>query len=349
MRPTRAHRLLWITAAVLLAVAAAVATALAVNHRSTTAGRALAAAPVDRSQGAAQSSRPAAKTPHPAGSSSTSAAAGRTVHVSALQSDGDTYGVGMPVVLFFTPAPTDARAFAAAVHVTVDGQPANGAWYWEQPTADEVAAHTVEAHYRLPGYWPADSRIHVSIPVGGLSAGAGLVYSNKLTSLDYKIGDAHISTVDARTLMMHVTSNGRLVNHFPVSLGKAATPTFNGVKVVMQKGEDIPGTNRLRANGTVLMNGPGYTNDPVMWSVRITRSGEYVHAAPWNNGIGQNSTSNGCTNLHTANAKWFYAFSQLGDVVQYSNTDGTAMPSWDGLGDWNVRWSQWSRGGLLAP
>ncbi len=349
MRPSHTRRLLWITASVLLVVAASVATALAVNHHSATAGHALAAGPLDRSQGAPASAPRTGTTPHTAGSSTTAPASGRTVHVTALQSDGETYGVGMPVVLFFTPAPTDARAFEAAVHVTVDGQPAHGAWYWEQPTADEVASHTVEAHYRLPAYWPADSKIHVGIPVGGLSAGRGLVYSNKLTSLDYKIGDAHISTIDARTLTMRVTSNGRPVNHFPVSLGKAATPTFNGVKVVMQKGEDIPGTNRLRANGTVMMNGPGYTNDPVMWSVRITRSGEYVHAAPWNPGIGQHSTSNGCTNLHTTNAKWFYAFSQLGDVVQYSNTDGKQMPSWDGLGDWNINWSQWSHGGLLAP
>jgi hypothetical protein len=40
--------------------------------------------------------------------------------------------------------------------------------------------------------------------------------------------------------------------------------------------------------------------------------------------------------LHTADAEWFYQFSQIGDVVQYVNTDGSRMPSWDGLGDWNV-------------
>ncbi len=255
----------------------------------------------------------------------------------------------MPVVLYFSPIPTDAKAFEKAATVTVNGAPAGGAWYWEQPTADEVKAHIVEAHYRTKDYWPANSTIHVATPIGGLSAGKGLAYSGKLSSLDYKIGDAHVSTVDADGLRMRVTSNGRLVNTFAVSLGKASTPTFNGTKIVMQKGEDVPGTNTLRANGTVMMNGPGYTNDPVQWSVRITRSGEYVHAAPWNNGIGLHSTSNGCTNLHTADGKWFYGFSQVGDVVEYSHTDGSVMPSWDGLGDWNLSWSQWQRGGLLAP
>jgi hypothetical protein len=115
----------------------------------------------------------------------------------------------------------------------------------------------------------------------------------------------------------------------------------------MQKGEDVPGTDTLRANGTVLMSGPGYSGDPVPWSVRVTASGEYVHAAAWNTHIGVRSTSNGCTNLKPADGQWFYNFSQLGDVVKYVNTDGKPMNPLDGLGDWNIPWLQWAQGGLL--
>ncbi|HKC29494.1 MAG TPA: L,D-transpeptidase, partial [Jatrophihabitans sp.] len=86
----------------------------------------------------------------------------------------------------------------------------------------------------------------------------------------------------------------------------------------------------------------------VDWSVRITRSGEYIHAAPWNSNIGRMSTSNGCTNLFTADAKWFYGFAMVGDVANYPVTDGPLMPSWDGFGDWNLSWAQWSLGGLLV-
>jgi lipoprotein-anchoring transpeptidase ErfK/SrfK len=271
----------------------------------------------------------------------------KTVRVSAMQNDGGTYGVGLPLVLFFSPLPTDSTAFTKSVKVTVNGSAADGAWYWEQPTLDEKNANIVEAHYRLPRYWPADSHIHVSIPIGGLSAGKGLVFSNKLTSLDFHIGDAHISYVNGRTLNMRVTSNGTVVHRMQVSLGKATTPTFNGVKVVMQKGEDLPGTNTLRPDGTVMMNGPGYSNDPVQWSVRITRSGEYVHSAPWNGEIGARSTSNGCTNLRPDDGKWYYQFAQVGDVVEYTGTDGATMPVWDGFGDWNMSWGQWQAGGLL--
>ncbi|MER7284018.1 L,D-transpeptidase, partial [Dactylosporangium sp. NPDC000244] len=66
------------------------------------------------------------------------------------------------------------------------------------------------------------------------SGGAGLVYDNSLT-LDMKTGAANIGKVDGGTLRMVVTSDGKQVFDFPVSLGKASTPTFNGVKVVMEK------------------------------------------------------------------------------------------------------------------
>ena len=339
MHPSRlagSRRRLW-SGITLLAVAAA---ALAACSTSTSGApvRTVTATPTSSGSGSASSSP----------SSATSSYSGpvSTVHVSSLESDGQTYGVGMPIVLLFSPAPTDSSAFTKAVTVTVNGQPAGGAWFWEQPTADEKKSNSIEAHYRPQHYWQADSSVHVDIPIGGLSAGRGLVFSDKLTSLDIKIGDAHVATVNATTLAMTVTANGNVVKTIPVSLGAAATPTYNGVKVVMQKGEDTPGTNTLRPSGAVRMVGPGY-DEIVSWSVRVTRSGEYVHAAPWNSRIGQASTSNGCTNLSTADAQWYYNFAQIGDVVQYSGTTGTKMPSWDGFGDWNVPWGQWAQGGLL--
>jgi lipoprotein-anchoring transpeptidase ErfK/SrfK len=267
----------------------------------------------------------------------------KTVRVTSALNDGDKVGIGEPIVLNFSPSPTDSTAFTKAVTVTVDGQPADGAWYWEKPYADQP----IQAHYRERGYWPANATIKVKLPIGGRSAGKDLAYAGALNSVTFTTGDAHVSTVDYASKELTVTSNGKVVNRFPVSLGAAATPTYNGIKVVMQKGEDAPGSDALRPNGTVMMSGPGYSNDPVPWSVRITASGEYVHAAGWNTNIGVRDTSNGCTNLKPADGKWFYDFSLLGDVVQYSNTDGTALNPLDGLGDWNIGWPQWTQGGQL--
>ena len=286
----------------------------------------------------ASSSNATTSTPTP----TKSAKPATVIKVSSLEDDGTTWGVGMPVVLYFSKAPTDSTAFTKAVTVTVNGQPAGGAWFWEKPYADQP----IQAHYRLRSYWPANSTVEVKLPIGGLSAGTGLVYSGALSSVTFHIGDAHVSTVNAGDLQMTVTDNGKMVRTFPVSLGKASTPTYNGTKVVMQKGEDLPGTNTRRPKGAVRMVGPGY-DELVEWSVRMTASGEYVHYAPWNNRIGGTSTSNGCTNVGQADSVWFYNFSQVGDVVTYQGTDGKRMPSWDGFGDWNIPWILWAKGGLL--
>jgi hypothetical protein len=240
-----------------------------------------------------------------------------------LQGDGVTYGVGEPIVVTFSVKPTDAKPFVHAVKVTVNGQPADGAWYFERPYADVA----MEAHYRLRDYWPAHAHIHVDLPVKGVSAGRGLAYDDSLT-LDMLIGDQHISTVDGGSLRMNVRSNGALVKTMKVSLGAAATPTYNGVKVVMEK----KNPQRMIGDGRT----PSSTYDELVpWSVRVTRSGEFIHAAAWNGGnIGIRSTSNGCTNLNVV-------------VVTYQYTTGGQMPALDGLGDWNVAWSQWQGGGQL--
>jgi lipoprotein-anchoring transpeptidase ErfK/SrfK len=341
--PTRRLSLLAALCAAVIAMTACTSGGAAPSITKTVTGP-NAASDAAPSTGAASSAAASSATPTP---TPTPTKPPTVVHVTALESDGSTYGVGLPIVLFFTPLPTESKAFTKAVKVTVNGQPAAGAWYWEQPTADEVSSHTYEAHYRLQNYWPAHSHIHVDIPIGGLSAGKGLVYDNKLTSLDFQIGARHVSTINCNTKRMQVTSDNKLVKTLPVSCGAARTPTFHGTKVVMQKGEQAPDSSTLRPAGAVRMVGPGY-NEIVDWSVRITRSGEYIHAAPWNSNIGRMSTSNGCTNLFTADAKWFYGFAVVGDVANYPVTNGPQMPSWDGFGDWNLSWGQWSQGGLLV-
>lgn len=292
-----------------------------------------AAAPPPSSQSRSQG----ASAP-PAGSHKSSKPAGpvKPVHVSLFQGDGQTYGVGMPLIAQFSKKVTDARGFDQAVKVTINGQPAGGAWFWVQSSS----GYAMEAHYRPRSFWPAHSTVQMSMPLKGVSAGRGLAFDDSLT-LQIKIGAAHVSNVNGASEQMTVTSDGRTVKTMPVSLGKADTPTYLGTKVVMAK-----------KNPQHMVSAPGEANPyslEVPYSVRLTNSGEFVHAAAWNTGnIGSRSTSHGCTNLTVADARWFYQFSQIGDVVQYTNTGtSNAMPSWDGFGDWNVPWSQWQQGNLL--
>lgn len=255
------------------------------------------------------------------------------MHVRLYENDGSTYGVGMPIIAYLSASITDAKAFTTATKVTVNGSPAQGAWYFEKSAI--YSGYPLEAHYRPAAYWPAHASIHLDLSAKGRSAGTGLVFDNSLT-LDMSTGAANISTIDGSTERMVVTSDGKPVFNFPVSLGKASTPTFSGVKVVMEK------------DAVQHMVGPGY-DEQVPWSVRVTNSGEFVHSASWNGGnIGQRSTSHGCTNLTEADAKAYFTFAQVGDVATYANTGGPTMPTWDGYGDWNVAWGTWQAGGAVS-
>jgi lipoprotein-anchoring transpeptidase ErfK/SrfK len=254
------------------------------------------------------------------------------VHVSLLENDGASFGVGMPIIAWFSVAPTDAAALAKATTVTVNGEPADGGWYFEQ-TAHQGAA--LEGHWRPQQYWPANATIHMDLPVKGKSAGSGLYFDDSLT-LDFRTGDARVGTVDATTLQLSITDNGQPWGIFPVSLGATDTPTARGTKVIMEKGLDIS------------MSGPGYFDPHVKFTQRLTYGGEYLHAAPWNiANLGKRSTSNGCTNLSPADAEKLYGFLQIGDPIQYPNANGPQMTLGAGYGDWNVPWSQWQTGGAL--
>ncbi|MEP7020290.1 MAG: L,D-transpeptidase [Pseudonocardiales bacterium] len=255
------------------------------------------------------------------------------VHVALKFSDGQQFGVGIPIIAFFTRTIRDARPFSQATKVTVNGQQVKGAWYFEHSSADKK--YPIEAHWRTQNYWPAHAEVHMDLPVKGLSAGGTLAFDDSLTS-DFTTASANIVTVDDSTHMLTVTSDGQNRGSFPVSLGATDTPTRSGVKVIMEKGASI------------CMKGPGYSECGVKYTQRLTYDGEYLHAAPWNLGnIGRADSSNGCTNLRPVDALKLYKILKIGDVVVYPNANGGKMQLGQGYGDWNVSWTLWQTGGLI--
>ncbi|SOD73438.1 lipoprotein-anchoring transpeptidase ErfK/SrfK [Jatrophihabitans sp. GAS493] len=312
-----------------VSIAAAVAL-LATGCTSSKSDNNAAAQTTGTTDSASTSAASATPTPAP---TATPTPAGKPVHISSVESDGSVWGVGMPIILKFNVAPKTSTDFLKATTVTVNGQPANGAWYFEDSSS--FPGTVMEAHYRPKTYWPANARIVMTANTKDVSAGAGLYFDDNF-SLSMATSDARIGVVDAVSLQMTVTLNGARWGTFPVSLGSEKTPTQNGTKVIMEKG------------AVVRMTGPGYDECCVKWTQRLTYGGEYLHAAPWNTkNLGKRSTSNGCTNLSTDNAKKLYSFLQQGDPIQYPNANGPAMKIGDGYGDWNVPWPVYSAGGAL--
>jgi lipoprotein-anchoring transpeptidase ErfK/SrfK len=91
----------------------------------------------------------------------------------------------------------------------------------------------------------------------------------------------------------------------------------------------------------------GYDIDDVEYAMRVTYSGEFVHAAPWSVGSqGHSNVSHGCTGMSTSNAEWLYNRSIVGDVVQYTGTSRTTDLT-NGFGDWNLSFNSYRAGSAL--
>lgn len=248
--------------------------------------------------------------------------------------ENETVGVGMPIVIYFT-APVTDRA-AVEKHLSVEESvPVEGAWHWYSST---------EIHYRPKQYWPAGEQVTVHADVAGVDAGKG-VWGDADHVVHFRVGDSHIATVDAKTDMMTVTDNGKVVKTAPVSLGRAKYPTTSGIHVVLSKSPTVVMDS---ATVGIPKGSPDYYYETVLWDVRITWSGEFVHSAPWSvTDQGHVNVSHGCVNAAPAVAQWFYDYSRRGDIVSVLNTP-RALESGNGWTDWNMSWADWVAGSALG-
>jgi lipoprotein-anchoring transpeptidase ErfK/SrfK len=249
--------------------------------------------------------------------------------------DGETVGVGLPIGVWFNEPVPDRAAVERRLQVT-SSKPVTGAWHW---FADN------EVHYRPRTYWPSGSRVTLRARLAGTDAGRGL-WGVADRTIRFQIGERRVSVVDVRTHRMKVTSGGRTLRVLPVSTGRERYPTTNGVHFVLEKNQV-----KVMDSSTVGIprNGPGGYYQRVAWSVRISNSGEFIHAAPWSTGSqGSANVSHGCVNLSTANAAWFFRLTRRGDVVEVRGSPKRPGSSF-GVADWNMSWTRWLAGSALAP
>lgn len=252
----------------------------------------------------------------------------KVLKVSIGPLDGQTVGVGMPVALYLSAPVQDRAAFESRLNVTATPAVA-GAWHWFSDS---------ELHYRPQAYWPPKTKVSVSADLAAFDDGDG-VWAVTPRSMSFTIGESHISTVDAGTHQMTVTSGGAVVRTVDVSTGRDQYPTDSGIHVVSEKQAKV-----LMDSATVGIprSSPDGYYETVNWDVRISNSGEFVHAAPWSVADqGRNNVSHGCVNLSPDDGQWFYDFSRPGDVVKVVGTPKQLSPT-NGLGDWNVAWSSWA-------
>ncbi len=257
-----------------------------------------------------------------------------TLGASIMPLDGEKVGVAMPIAVWFDRPVADKAAVERRLKVETS-TPVAGAWRW---------FNDVEVHYRPRTYWPTGTQVTLRASLAGVSAGDG-VWGVRDRQVVFRIGDKHVSVVNTTTHKMKVASNGRTLKTFPMSAGRPKYPTTNGIHFTLEKAKQV--TMDSATVGIPRDSPDGYF-EKVSWNVRISNTGEFVHAAPWSVGSqGSANVSHGCVNLSPTNAIWFYNFSQRGDVVEVIGSPKQPNGWSLGVVDWNMSWSKWVSGSAL--
>ncbi|GAA2072909.1 Ig-like domain-containing protein [Actinomadura alba] len=247
--------------------------------------------------------------------------------------DGEKVGVGMPVQLLLSQPVTDKDA-RAAVERSLEvkmSQPVEGAWSW---VSDR------EVQFRPREYWATGQRVEVIAHLAGVKAGDGL-WGVKDRSLQFTVGERHITKVDAKKHEATVTEGGKTVRTIPVSLGKPGDDSYSGIMIAQEK-------NPAMVMDSATTGNPGEYRTPTKWNVRMTYSGTFFHSAPWSTGAqGNSNVSHGCVNASPENARWFYDFTRRGDIIEVTGTT-RKLRFGNGPTPWAKSWDEWLKGSALG-
>lgn len=261
-----------------------------------------------------------------------------------IPSSGEKSGVGMPIQLTFNRAVSDKRAVERAL-IVKSAKPATGAWHW-------VSSQKVVFRTRNGTYWGANQRVSLTARLAGVKAGKG-VYGTADFTRKFKIGDSHITSVSTKRHRLVVKVNGRVVKKTGISAGKGGRvvggvdtfATTSGIHLTMGKSPLERMTSAWM--GVTDKKDPAFYDLKLPNAVRISDTGEYVHASPdryW--AFGRTNASHGCVNAPPPFAQWFFNLSYRGDVVVITGS-GRGLPPFNGWSFYEMSWKSWVKGSAL--
>jgi lipoprotein-anchoring transpeptidase ErfK/SrfK len=252
----------------------------------------------------------------------------RTFTAEIVNGSQQTYGVGMPIILYLSRPIIDRVAVERAVEIR-SSKPVVGAWYWDS----QCRTAPMCLYFRPRRYWPAHTRVSFTGHLNGVQEAPG-VWGHHTPTQTFAIGSKLTVLANTAGHYMNVYRDGRLFAHWPISTGRPGDDTPNGTYLTIEKSNPVD------------MVGPGY-NIEVPWSVRFTFSGDYLHDAYWSVGQqGFTNVSHGCVNMSPANAETYYKLAVPGDPVKI--TGSPRAGTWDnGWTMWFLPWNKWLHGSAL--
>ncbi|MER5611863.1 Ig-like domain-containing protein [Streptomyces sp. NPDC002215] len=262
----------------------------------------------------------------------TTAAADKVNKLTLAPGKNTTVGVAQPLSVVFDNPVKDRAAVEKALKVSTSNN-TEGSWGWLQ---DYSGKDRVD--WRPKEYWKSGTKVTLDADLNGIDSGPSGGWFVRDYRTTFTIGADHVVKVDLDRHRLALKRDGKTVMDVPMSAGTPGgeKASWRGTAVLMSK----EGTINMRSETVGL--GDAY-DKMVDSSMRLTWSGMYAHAAPWNAGyFGVANRSSGCVGMSDADAGALYGQVRVGDPFEITGADakGTVAEG-NGYGAWNVSWADW--------
>ncbi|MFE9571214.1 Ig-like domain-containing protein [Streptomyces sp. NPDC006692] len=259
--------------------------------------------------------------------------------VSMVPGKDTTVGIGQPVSIVFDHPVKNRAEVEKHLKVTTSDN-TEGSWGWME---DYSGKDRVD--WRPKDYWKPGTKVTLEADLNGVDSGTAGGWFVKDYRTNFTIGQNQLAKADLGSHRLKLYRDGQLVKDIPMSAG-----TPGGDKASWQ-GKTV----LIAKEGTINMNsetvglGSAY-NKMVDYSMRLTWSGMYAHAAPWNNAyFGSANKSSGCIGMSDADAKFVYDWVQVGDPFEITGDDAKGTQALNnGYGEWNLTYDAWKAKSALA-
>ncbi|MFE4870628.1 Ig-like domain-containing protein [Streptomyces sp. NPDC056682] len=259
--------------------------------------------------------------------------------VSMVPGKDTTVGIGQPVSIVFDHPVKNRAEVEKHLKVTTSDN-TEGSWGWME---DYSGKDRVD--WRPKDYWKPGTKVTLEADLNGVDSGTAGGWFVKDYKTNFTIGRNQLAKADLESHRLKLYRDGQLVKDIPMSAGTPGgdKASWKGKTVLMAK----EGT--INMNSETVGLGSAY-NKMVDYSMRLTWSGMYAHAAPWNNAyFGSANKSSGCIGMSDADAKFVYDWVQVGDPFEITGDDAKGTQALNnGYGEWNLTYDAWKAKSALA-
>lgn len=243
-----------------------------------------------------------------------------------------TVGIGQPLSIVFDHPVKNKAAVEKALKVTTSNN-TEGSWGWMQDWSGKD-----RVDWRPKEYWKSGTKVTLDAKLDGVDSGPDGGWFVRDYTTNLTIGKNQLVKVDLDNHRLKLVRDGQVVKDVPMSAGTPGgeKASWRGKMVLMSK----EGTINMRSETVGL--GDAY-DKMVDYSMRMTWSGMYAHAAPWNSGyFGNANRSSGCVGMSNADAGWIYGEVQVGDPMEVTGSEAKGTQALNnGYGNWNLSWADW--------